>query len=241
MPPIDVRANLPTHYPTTLIDARWLGGAHRLLLRPVLPQDDRLLSDLMQAQSAGARRNRFHGAVKPSPRLCQQMSRLDYRRQLALVVCAVVDGVEQLVADARYGLVPDADGADGQGADGQGAEFALMVDERWQRLGVGGWALRALQQAAAAAGLVWLQGEVLHDNQAMLGLAQRCGFACSPDPQDERLVRVQQRLAAGDADPARAAPARPPGLLQRLGRALIGPPAERLHLQPQGQPRSWSS
>lgn len=236
MPPIDVRASsLPTRYPTTLIDARWLGGAHRLLLRPVLPQDDHLLSDLMQAQSAGARRNRFHGAVKPSPRLCQQMSQLDYRRQLALVVCAVVDGVEQLVADARYGLVPDA-----HGSDDQCAEFALMVDERWQRLGVGGWALRALQQAAAAAGLVWLQGDVLHDNQAMLGLAQRCGFACSPDPLDERLVRVQHHLAAGGANPARAAPERPPGLLQRLGRALIGPPATQLHLQPQGQPRAGS-
>lgn len=209
--PSQPRPGLPAHYPTTLIDVRWLGGARRLLLRPVLPQDDRLLSALVLAQSPGARRNRFHGALKPSPRLCQQMSQVDHTRQLALVVCTLAGGVEQVVADARY-CVAD---------DGQGAEFALMVDERWQRQGVGGWALRALQQAAAAAGLAWLEGTVLQDNQAMLGLAQRCGFAASPDPQDARLVRVQRRLAAADAPGT----TRPPGWLRRLGRVLGALPA----------------
>lgn len=196
-------------YPTHLIDARWLGGTQRLLLRPVLPQDDRLLAELMLAQSAATRRNRFHGALTPSSRLCRQMAQVDHHRQVALVVSRVDRGREQLLADARYSVADD----------GRSAEFALLVDERWQRHGVGGWALRALQQAAAGAGLAWLEGEVLFDNQAMLGLARRCGFACAPDPQDERLVRVQRRLAASDAQ---AAPPAPPGLLHRLGRVLTG-------------------
>jgi acetyltransferase len=204
---------LPIRYPTALIDARCLGGAQALLLRPVLPQDEGLLSAFLQAQSAAARRNRFHAALNPSPRLCRQMSQVDYRRQLALVVCSLANGAEQLVAEARY-CVTD---------DGRSAEFALMVDERWQRQGVGGWALRALKQAAARAGVARLEGEVLHDNQPMLGLARRCGFACSPDPQDERLVRVRCRLAAVDASAAGASSVmRPPGLLRRMGRALSG-------------------
>ena len=205
------RARGPGPESTTLTDARWLGGAQRLLLRPVRPQDGGLLAALLQAQSAAARRNRFHGAVNPSPALCQQMARVDHRRHLALVVSTIDAGREQLVADARY-CVSD---------DGRSADFALLVDERWQRHGVGGWALRALQQAAAAAGLDWLEGEVLRDNQAMLQLAQRCGFASAPDRHDERLVRVQHRLAASEARPA--PPARP-ALLQRLGRALAGRP-----------------
>lgn len=203
------QAGPPGHYPTLLIDARRLGGAQPLLLRPVLPQDTHLLSALMLAQSAGARRNRFHGALKPSPQLCRQMSQVDHRQHLALVVSTVANGQERLVADARYTVA----------TDGCSAAFALMVDERWQRQGIGAWALRALQQAAAGAGLCWLDGEVLQDNQAMLGLARRCGFVCSPDPQDERLARVQRRLCAGDASPT---PPASPGLLQRIGRALAG-------------------
>lgn len=205
--------SLPLRYPTTLIDARWLGGAKRLLLRPVLPQDEGLLANFLTAQSADARRNRFHAAVSPSPRLCRQMSQVDYRRQLALVVCSLTNGLEQLVAEARY-CVAD---------EGRSAEFALMVDERWRRQGVGGWALRALKQAAARAGVARLEGQVLHDNHPMLGLARRCGFDCSPDPHDERLVLVQRRLAALDASTAGAGHVlRPASLLLRIGRALTG-------------------
>ena len=81
-------------------------------------------------------------------------------------------------------------------ADGQGAEFALLVHADWQRRGLGHWLLQALEQAAARNGLHWLQGSVLHDNRAMLQLAQRRGYACTPDPEDSALVTVQRRLCA---------------------------------------------
>lgn len=212
MPSTATRDSAPGHYPTALIDTRWAAGGRRLLLRPVLPQDESLLAALVLAQSPAARRNRFHGAVRPSAGLCRQMAQVDHHRHLALVVSTVEHGQEQLLADARY-CVAD---------DGRSAEFALLVDERWQRHGVGAWALRALQQAAAGAGLAWLEGDVLQDNQAMLGLARRCGFACAPDPQDERLVRVQRRLAPADAHPL---PPAAPSLLRRLLRTLAGQPA----------------
>ena len=173
-------------YPALLIDTRTSDAAGRLTLRPVLPQDDVLLAALVEGLSPAARRNRFHGAVKLSPVWLQQMSCVDYRQQLALIVTAQVAGAEQVVADARYVVE----------ADGQGAEFALMVAEPWQHHGVGTWALQALQRAATQAGLRWLNGEVLEDNAPMLGLMRRCGFALCPHPEDERLVRVQQCLGA---------------------------------------------
>lgn len=180
-------ATRPTlQFPSSTIDMRWLGGDQRLLLRPVLPQDHHLLADLLQSQSAKARRNRFHAAINPSPRLCRQMSQVDYPQQLALVVCRLAPrSAERLVAEARYSV----------NDDGCSADFALMVDEAWQGLGVGRWALQALQQAAARAGLRWLEGEVLQDNHRMLDLARGCGFACRPDPHDGQLVRLHRRLA----------------------------------------------
>lgn len=173
-------------YPSTLIETRALAGSRLLTLRPVLPQDEELLAQLLRGLTPEARRYRFHGAVTLSAAHLQQMSSVDYQQQMALVVTAQVDGAEQLIADARYCVHPD----------GRSAEFALVVAERWQRLGVGAWAVRALQCAATTAGLEWLHGDVLRSNRPMLGLLQSRGFALTPDAEDDQMVNAQRRLGA---------------------------------------------
>ncbi len=164
-----------------MVETRAAGPSRWLTLRPVLPQDADLLARLVDGLPPAARRHRFHGAVRLSAGRYRQMSTIDHRRQVALVVSTVIDGSEALIADARCVLEPG----------GQGADFALMVADRWQRQGVGTWAMQALQRAATAAGCQWLQGEVLQDNLAMLGLMRRCGFAFSPDVDDDRIVKVR--------------------------------------------------
>lgn len=196
------------HYPASLIDSRRGRDGVALTLRPVLPQDDGLLAELVQGLSPSARRNRFHGAVRLSRAHLQAMSQIDYAQQLGLVVSTQWAGAERVIADARYCMH----------ADQASAEFALMVDERWQRHGVGRWALLALVGAAQQAGLRWLQGEVLIDNAPMLALVRACGFALSPHPDDERLVLAQRRLG----QPAKAMPASLSGLPQWVQRALAG-------------------
>lgn len=181
------------HYPATLIDTRICGDHGRLTLRPVLPQDHLLLADLMAGLSPAARRNRFHGAVKLSPSRLQQMSCVDYQRQMALVVTACVNGAEQLIADARYVVERDQ----------QGAEFALVVDECWQRHGVGAWALHALEHAAFLAGVQRLHGSVLEDNAPMLGLMTCCNYTLRTDPEDRWLVRAQRWLDHAEPVPVR--------------------------------------
>lgn len=183
------------HYPATLIDRRTLGHTQALTLRPVLPQDDRLLAQLVAGLSPLAHRNRFHGAVNLSAERFAQMSRVDYRSQLALVVTTLVNGIERVIADARYVVQGDA-------AELGVAEFALMVDERWQRRGVARWALQALQDAATQYGLQGLHGGVLCGNTAMLALMQRCGFETAPHPEEVGVLQAQRRLDASPAAPA---------------------------------------
>jgi RimJ/RimL family protein N-acetyltransferase len=157
----------------------------------------------------------------------QCMSRVDYARELAFVITACQGATECVIADARYCVDTDA----------QGAEFALMVDERWQRLGLGCWAMQALRDAAQAAGLTWLHGEVLSDNAPMRALMQRCGLSCTADPEDDRLVQVQLRLGhAPSLRPSPAAHARR-GVLAWLTGRLPGKvwPAEP---SPAGIPRA---
>ena len=183
--PPDLRYQIH-HYPATLIETRVHRRERPLTMRPILPQDAKLLERLMDGLAPETRRNRFHGAIRPSSIHLRQMSHVDYRNHLAMVVTTEVDGVEQLIADARYVVEPGGDGA----------EFALVVADGWQCQGVGSWAMQSLQRAATKAGLRWLNGDVLKGNLPMLSLMQRCGFALSPDAEDERLVKAQQRLGA---------------------------------------------
>jgi GNAT superfamily N-acetyltransferase len=201
-------------YPATLIETRKHAATGLLTLRPILPQDEELLATFLNDLTPPVRRNRFHGAVNISPARLQEMSCVDYRHQMAVVITAQVDGAERLVADARYCLE----------SDGCGAEFALVVAERWQRLGLGAWAMQSLQHAATRAGLEWLNGDVLQANTPMLLLMKRCGFALCPDPEDDQIVRAQQRLGHQAAPVPRARQ----GLRSRLRQAWVGHPSAAL-------------
>ncbi len=155
-----------------------------LKLRPVVPGDDLLLAELLASLAPPTRRARFHGAFKLSFPRVQQMCQVDQQRHVALVVTGTWDGVEQLVADARYVVCPD----------GTCAELALLVHEQWQRQGVGEWMLRSLEQTARRAGLRELVAQVLPDNAPMLALMARCNYSLQPDPQEPGLLQARRAL-----------------------------------------------
>ena len=159
-------------------------GTH-IVLRPLQAQDSALLEDMLERLSPRARRNRFHGGVNSRPALLEPMQA---EGGVAFVVVAENPHHTQVVAEARYAI--DHDG------EGRTAEFAVVVDDRWQRLGLGAHAMRALTNTASHAGLHWLYGDVLADNRAMLGLMQRCHFCCTPDQEDNRLVHAEISLRA---------------------------------------------
>ncbi len=153
----------------------------QLTLRPMQVQDGRLLDDMLERLSPHARRNRFHGGVNSRPAL---LDCLQAPGQMAFIVTAERQQQLQVVAEARYAV----------DSLGDSAEFALVVDERWQRRGLGERAMRALANTAAHTGLRWLHGEVLADNRAMLALMRRCRFCCTPDAEDPRLVHAESAL-----------------------------------------------
>lgn len=178
-------ACFPDRYPTHLIDVMPLRGGERFVLRPILPQDDWLLAELINEATPALRRLRFPSAIAHvSPDQLQRLTRIDYQRHLALVVARCnSEGEERLVAEARYRIDPD----------GHGAEFALMVGEQWQRRGIGRRLIRALQSTARTAGVAQLHCDVLADNAAFLALMKRCRFRCTADEIDRRIVRVASR------------------------------------------------
>jgi acetyltransferase len=192
--------------PTALIDRIALRNGCRVTLRPVLPQDAGMLRDFIAGLSAQTRRLRFHGAVKGlTAGWLQQMTCVDFDRHLALVATAFDErGQERIVGEARY--VRDAEG---------GAEFALVIAEHLHGQGLGATLLRQLNRAADLAGVRWLRGEVLADNQAMRQLAQALGFADSGFGDGDTVV-VERRVERPFAPTAPRA-----GWLARAGAALV--------------------
>lgn len=179
-----VDSYLISHYPTSLIDVRQFNGDHRLTLRPVMPQDNRLLAELINRMSERSLSHRFPNAQLPAT--ADELASLvciDYRRHLAMVVAVHEGGREHLVAEARYLIDPD----------GQCAEFMLMVDDAWQRRGIATWALQSLSHAACMAGVNWIRCDVLADNAPMLALMRRHRFCCTVDRGDGDIVHAETR------------------------------------------------
>jgi GNAT superfamily N-acetyltransferase len=108
------------------------------------------------------------------------------RNQFSVIAVMVIDGVETIVGEARYGF--DTVTAS--------FEFGISIDDRWQGEGIGSTLLRNLECRAAALGARRLFGDTLRSNGVMMGLARKSGFAFMRNPDDWKLVRFEKHIDA---------------------------------------------
>jgi acetyltransferase len=177
-------------YPTELIDVVRLPGGERVVIRPVLPQDEDLTADFFRGLSVIARYNRFMaGMHEPPPELMRRLAQIDYASHVALVAEVFADGGETVVAEARYARC----------ADPSVAEFAVSVAEPWQGKKLATLMLGKLACRAAAEGVRRMVGETLASNTRMLALARKAGFAIRPSAEVRGLVLLERQLRASSA------------------------------------------
>lgn len=158
------------------------------VIRPLRSGDGPLVAALVRDLSSTSRLRRFHAAVSEIPTaLLEQMTRVDTPGEATLLATTVVRGREVAVGEARYALSDERHDA---------REFALVVADPWQRLGVGMELMRELMQHALRSGVVTLYGDTFADNVPMLELARRLGFEKRRHPTDARLARMSIRLDA---------------------------------------------
>ena len=109
---------------------------------------------------------------------------LDYAREMALVAVIEADGEPKQLGVARYVINPD----------GRSCEFAIVVGDETQNMGLGSRLMTALFAAARDHGLAAMEGLVLADNRPMLTLMEDLGFSTRPYPDDTSCVVVEKRL-----------------------------------------------
>lgn len=167
-------------YPSALIDRVVLADGRAVTVRPILPQDADAEQSFVAALSPTTRRRRFHhGLIELPASLLRQFTEIDYRSHVALVAEALGDDDEPLlVADARYILADDA----------ANAEFAVVVADDWQGIGLGSELMRRLARHARRSGLSRLCGDVLASNDPMLALMHKLGARLAPHSDDASLL-----------------------------------------------------
>ena len=162
-----------------------LKDGRRVVLRAARSEDVPAVQQFVRGLSDRSRRNRFFAPVRElSPDQLDRVTRSRPPGELALVGETADGAVSRIVAMAQYAV-----------CDPFGAEFAIVVDDAWQRQGLGTQLFGVLAEYAARAGLAAFTGLVLADNWPMLGLLARvdCELVTDRDPY---LVHAVKHLDA---------------------------------------------
>src|ERR1700675_1063975 len=140
-----------------------LRDGRSVTLRVARSEDVSAVQRFVRGLSDRSRRNRFLAPVRElSPDQLDRVMRSRPPGELALVGETAEGTGSRIVAMAQYAVCEPLD-----------AEFAVVVDDAWQRQGLGIQLLGVLAAHAARAGLAAFAGFVLADNWPMLALLAR--------------------------------------------------------------------
>jgi acetyltransferase len=175
-------------------------GDHRQVrLRPAQAGDGEAIQAFLRGLAPQSRRRRFFSAITElPPALLRRLLEPDDPRALSLLALHGERCEPRVVGMAN--CMPEGP---------EGAEFGIAVADQWQGAGLGRRLLEATIEHASNAGFSRLSAVTFPDNEAMLSLATRLGFALAED-SDPDLVRLEKPLAL-----------RNPG---RVARWLVGAP-----------------
>jgi len=155
-------------YPEALETYRTTRDGVEILLRPVRISDEPALKDFFYSLSDQSIYRRFLSARKDMPHeRLQEFVVIDYTAEMVILAVIEEEEREIVVGVGQYGIDPDTHTAD----------VALVVRDESQDRGIGTELLDYLTLLAKREGLLGFTAEVLTENEAMMHLFERSGFA----------------------------------------------------------------
>jgi len=156
-----------------------------VIVRPLRPEDADIEAAFLTGLSPESRYNRLLGGmIKITREYVEKLTTVDFSRDMAFAAVLMLEHREVLIGVARYVL--DADGKD--------CEFAIVIADTWQGLGIGGRLMKKLLAVARSRGLRQMHGEVLSTNVGMLEFCRRLGFTLGRNPDDATVTRATLSL-----------------------------------------------
>nr|WP_264193974.1 GNAT family N-acetyltransferase [Marinomonas algarum] len=162
-------------YPRQWVSERTLKNGEVATVRPVLPRDSDILADFVRGMSHETRYFRFISNIEElTPRMLSSMSHIDYDREMALLAIINKEDKNILIGTARYV----------DNFDDQSCEFAVVLGDEYQGLGLASYMMRQLFLVAADKGIKWMKGVVLAENKHMIDFCRYLGFSIKRDEDD---------------------------------------------------------
>ena len=154
-------------YPRDYITTHVMKNGKEVILRPIRPEDEPMEKELFSNLSKEAQRFRFFGLIKNiTHEMLVRYTQIDYDREIAIVVEMEEDGKKLIAGVAR--LVADA--------YNDSAEFAIVVADPWQGLGLGNKLTDYILEIAKRRKLQRVYATVLNDNYKMLSMFKKRTF-----------------------------------------------------------------
>ncbi|MFU8816144.1 MAG: GNAT family N-acetyltransferase [Pseudomonadales bacterium] len=173
-------------YPKELEEWVPLKDGGKLLLRPIVPEDEPALKRAFARLDADEIHNRFLQPMRTLHHmLAVRFTQLDYDREMALVLADDgKPGQQDIHAVVRISADPD----------NEQAEFAIIVQHHFAGQGLGRLLMDRILRHARARGIGTVWGVTLRDNRRMRALARTMGFTQHTDPDDVGLIRMVLQL-----------------------------------------------
>jgi acetyltransferase len=155
----------------------------RVFVRPIRPEDEPLIHELLRHVTVHDLRLRFFASMKEfSHEFIARLTQLDYARAMAFValdeVTNEIVGVVRIHSDSIY----------------ETGEYAILLRSDLKGRGLG-WALMQLIiEYARSEGLKTISGDVLQENAVMLTMCRNLGFEVMADPAEHDICNVKLTL-----------------------------------------------
>ncbi|MEH0875381.1 bifunctional acetate--CoA ligase family protein/GNAT family N-acetyltransferase [Pectobacterium cacticida] len=154
-------------YPHALEETVILKNQDRCLLRPILPEDEPLLSAFISRVTKEDLYYRYFSEINEfTHEDLANMTQIDYDREMAFVAIRQFGAETEIIGVTR--AVSDPDNTE--------AEFAVLVRSDLKGLGLGRLLMEKLIDYAQAHGLSRLTGITMPHNQGMIQLSKKLGF-----------------------------------------------------------------
>jgi len=166
-------------YPDQYIDVFKLREGPAAVIRPIRPEDEPLMEELLKTSSEQTLMMRFFR--KMSDMTHEQLTRychIDYDREMSFVAIIRANGRDRITGEVRMSKLPDQ----------ENAEMAVVVGDPWQGQGIGKALCLHCIKIAKELGIKKMWMEILPVNARMLHRAEKMGF--SKVSSDEDSIKV---------------------------------------------------
>jgi len=169
-------------YPEELAE-RWTSQGQAFLIRPIRPEDAASHAALIARLPAEDLRYRFFSALREvAPEQMARLTQIDYDREMAFIAVREADGATVGVSRVVCAW------------SGAAGEFAILVEPACKGLGLARHLMTRVIDWARSRDIPLITGQILADNQPMLGFIRHLGFTVRASHDDPDTLEAALQL-----------------------------------------------